>query len=160
MFSRFRKDQPAPPPSPPRRRSRRQGRAPAAGPPRSRGIRCAAAEAPPPPRPADKDRRRRQRILEIKSELHTRLLDNLNLAVVDSASEAELRAEIAAIAAEALAEMNVVLTSEERLQLNQDLFFEVKGLGPLEPLLKDDTVNDILVNGPQPVFVERAASWN
>ncbi|MCB1389510.1 MAG: CpaF family protein, partial [Rhodobacteraceae bacterium] len=104
----------------------------------------------------DKDRRRKQRILEVKSELHTRLLDNLNLAALDSASEAELRAEIAAISAEALSEINFALTSEERLSLNQDLYFEVRGLGPLEPLLKDDTVNDILVNGPNRVFVERA----
>ncbi|MBN8294410.1 CpaF family protein [Rhodobacter sp. NTK016B] len=103
----------------------------------------------------DKDRRRKQRILEVKSELHTRLLDNLNLAALDTASEAELRAEIASISAEALSEINFALTSEERLTLNQDLYFEVRGLGPLEPLLKDDTVNDILVNGPNRVFVER-----
>jgi pilus assembly protein CpaF len=104
----------------------------------------------------DKDRRRKQRILEVKSELHTKLLESLNLAVVDNASEAELRAEIASIAAEALSDINFALTSEERLQLNQDLFFEVRGLGPLEPLLQDETVNDILVNGPNRVFVERA----
>lgn len=119
-----------------------------------------ATHAPQPiaaqPAANDKDRRRRQRILEVKSELHTRLLDNLNLAALDSASEAELRAEIAAISAEALSEINFALTSEERLTLNQDLYFEVRGLGPLEPLLKDDTVNDILVNGPNRVFVERA----
>jgi len=48
------------------------------------------------------------------------------------------------------------LNREERATLNQDLFDEVTGLGPLEPLLKDDTINDILVNGPQQVFVERA----
>ncbi|MCL4676079.1 MAG: CpaF family protein [Pararhodobacter sp.] len=104
----------------------------------------------------DKERRRKQRIIEVKSELHNKLLENLNLAVVDNASEAELRAEIASIAAEALSDINFALTSEERLQLNQDLFFEVRGLGPLEPLLQDDTVNDILVNGPNRVFVERA----
>jgi pilus assembly protein CpaF len=104
----------------------------------------------------DKDRRRKQRILEIKSELHTRLLDNLNLAAIDGASESELRAEISSIAAEAMAEMSFSLTSEERLTLNQDLYHEVRGLGPLEPLLKDETVNDILVNGPNRVFVERA----
>ena len=108
------------------------------------------------PAPAnDKERRRKQRILEVKSELHTKLLENLNLAVLDNASEAELRAEISAIAAEALSEVNFALTSDERMQLNHDLFFEVRGLGPLEPLLKDDTVNDILVNGPNRVFVER-----
>jgi pilus assembly protein CpaF len=112
--------------------------------------------APAAAQPADKDRRRKQRILEIKSELHTKLLDSLNLAAIDSASEAELKAEIASISAEALSEMGFALTSEERMQLNQDLYFEVRGLGPLEPLLKDETVSDILVNGPHQVFVERA----
>ncbi|MCW1934650.1 CpaF family protein [Pararhodobacter zhoushanensis] len=115
----------------------------------------AAASIAAQPATNDKDRRRKQRILEVKSELHTRLLDNLNLAALDTASEAELRAEIAAISAEALSEINFALTSEERLSLNQDLYFEVRGLGPLEPLLKDDTVNDILVNGPNRVFIER-----
>jgi pilus assembly protein CpaF len=52
-------------------------------------------------------------------------------------------------------EMSVVLTKEERVGLNQDLYDEVMGLGPLEPLLKDDTINDILVNGPHRVFIER-----
>ena len=108
------------------------------------------------PAPAnDKDRRRKQRIFELKSELHSKLLENLNLAALDSASEAELMAEISAIAAEVLSEMNFALTGDERKQLNQDLYFEVRGLGPLEPLLKDDSVNDILVNGPNRVFVER-----
>lgn len=163
MFSRFRKDtptaatesravpthQPAPVMA---------SAAPAPTPAPKPVFKAMPAAAPIAAQPAanDKDRRRRQRILEIKSQVHTRLLDNLNLAALDSASEAELRAEIAAIAAEALAEMNFGLTGEERLQLTQDLYFEVRGLGPLEPLLKDDTINDILVNGPNRVFIERA----
>ena len=104
----------------------------------------------------DKEKKRRQRMGEIKQELHKRLLDNLNLAALDGASEQDLRSEISAIAGEALEEMAVVLNREERAILNQDLFDEVTGLGPLEPLLKDETINDILVNGPQQVFVERA----
>ncbi|MDH5797939.1 MAG: CpaF family protein [Paracoccaceae bacterium] len=105
--------------------------------------------------PVDKEKKRRQRMGEIKQELHKRLLDNLNLAALDTASEQELRGEISSIAGEALDEMAVVLNREERATLNQELFDEVTGLGPLEPLLKDETVNDILVNGPQQVFVER-----
>src|SRR5690606_34802077 len=104
---------------------------------------------------AEKERKRKQRLGEIKVELHKRLLENLNLAALEHASEADLRAEIAAIAAEALNEMSVVLNKDERQTLNQELYFEVMGLGPLEPLLKDDTINDILVNGPQRIFVER-----
>ena len=106
--------------------------------------------------PADKERKRKERLGEIKLELHKRLLDNLNLSALESATENDLRAEIVAISGEALDELGVVLNREERQTLNQDLYDEVTGLGPLEPLLKDDTVNDILVNGPQQVFVERA----
>ena len=103
----------------------------------------------------DKERKRKDRLQEIKLELHKSLLDNLNLAALDTASETELRTEINAIANESLEDMGIVLNREERQALSQDLFFEVTGLGPLETLLKDETVNDILVNGPQQIFVER-----
>jgi len=103
----------------------------------------------------DKEKRRKERLGEIKLELHKALLDNLNLAALESASEPELRAEINAIANESLEEMGIVLNRDERQTLSQDLFFEVTGLGPLETLLKDESVNDILVNGPQQIFVER-----
>ena len=103
----------------------------------------------------DKERKRKERMSELKVELHKRLLENLNLAALETAPEADLRSEIAAITSEALGEMSVVLNGSERATLNQELYDEVMGLGPLEPLLKDDTVNDILVNGPQQIFVER-----
>ena len=103
----------------------------------------------------DKEKKRKERLGEIKVELHKRLLENLNLAALESAPEANLRAEIAAIAGEALEEMSIVLNKEDRTTVNQELYDEVMGLGPLEPLLKDDTVNDILVNGPRQIFVER-----
>ncbi len=104
----------------------------------------------------DKDMKRRQRLDEIKTEMHSRLLDNLNLSALESAKENELRAEITSIVSEQLNELGIVLNREDRQTLNVELFDEVTGLGPLEPLLKDDTVNDILVNGPNRVFVERA----
>jgi pilus assembly protein CpaF len=105
--------------------------------------------------PADRERKRKERLSDIKIELHRRLLDNLNLSALEHASESDLRQEIASISAEALEEMSVVLNKDERSTLFQDLYDEVTGLGPLEPLLKDETINDILVNGPQQVFVER-----
>src|SRR5690606_15823047 len=95
---------------------------------------------------ADKDRKRKEKMSELKVELHKRLLDNLNLAALEHATEADLRQEIVSISAEALEDMSVVLNKEERQTLHQELYDEVMGLGPLEPLLKDDTVNDILVN--------------
>ncbi|MGH1356389.1 MAG: CpaF family protein [Thalassovita sp.] len=111
-----------------------------------------AAQAPA----ADKERKRKERLGEIKLELHRALLDNLNLGALETASEAELRAEISAISTEILEEKGIVLNREDRSTLNQELYDEVTGLGPLEALLKDDTVNDILVNGPQRIFVERS----
>ena len=108
------------------------------------------------PAPVDKELKRKQRMSDIKLELHRALLDNLNLAALEHASEQDLRQEINAISSEILAEKSIVLNREDRMTLNSELYDEVTGLGPLETLLKDDTVNDILVNGPQQIFVERA----
>jgi pilus assembly protein CpaF len=121
-----------------------------------RPVKPIAKAVPTTPVLSSKEEQRKLRMNKVKSDLHRRLLDNLNLSALDNASESELRSEINSIVAEALAEMDVVLNSEERATLNRDLFFEVMGLGPLEPLLQDDSVNDILVNGPKKVFVERA----
>lgn len=105
---------------------------------------------------ADKEKKRKERMGELKVELHKRLLDNLNLSALEHASESELRQEIVAISTEALEDMSMVLNKDERSNLFQELYHEVMGLGPLETLLQDDTVNDILVNGPQQIFVERS----
>jgi len=105
--------------------------------------------------PQDKERKRKDRLSEIKLDMHRALLDNLNLGALDTASEQDLREEISAITAEVLEERSIVLNREDRTILTQELYDEVRGLGPLETLLKDDTVNDILVNGPQQIFIER-----
>ncbi len=126
--------------------------APAANAVIRRPLKKKAAE----PAASDRERKRKERLGEIKIELHRELLENLNLAALESAGEAELRAEISAIASEVLETKNIVLNREDRSQLNKELYDEVTGLGPLEALLQDDTVNDILVNGPQQIFVERS----
>ncbi|MFN3845437.1 MAG: CpaF family protein [Paracoccaceae bacterium] len=105
---------------------------------------------------SDKEKKRKDKLMELKVELHKRLLDNLNLAALEKASESSLKQEIASITAEALDEMSVALNAQDRQILHQELYDEVMGLGPLETLLKDETVNDILVNGPKRIFVERA----
>ncbi len=104
----------------------------------------------------DKEKKRKEKMSELKVELHKRLLDNLNLAALEHASENDLKTEISAISTEALSEMSIALNATERTNLIQELYDEVMGLGPLEPLLKDETINDILVNGPKQIFVERA----
>ena len=118
-------------------------------------IAAVAAKAPADVAALDKERKRKERMSELKVELHKRLLENLNLAALENATEVNLKSEIMAISNEALEEMSVVLNKDDRAILFQDLYDEVMGLGPLEPLLKDETVNDILVNGPNRIFVER-----
>ncbi|MEL6126857.1 MAG: CpaF family protein [Pseudomonadota bacterium] len=103
----------------------------------------------------ERDAKRKARLLDIRMEIHRKLLETLNLSILDKVGEAELRREISAISREGLREQGLVLNSAEMEQLNSDLYDEVTGLGPLEPLLKDETVNDILVNGHKQVFVER-----
>lgn len=109
-----------------------------------------------PEKEISKEARRRQKLMEVRMDLHKTLLENLNLSALENASESDLRHEINAIAHEGVAEMGLVLNQTERNTLNQELYDEVTGLGPLEPLLKDDDVNDILINGHKQVFVERA----
>ena len=94
--------------------------------------------------------------LELKSDLHRALIERLNLAVIDKVQPEDLRREVAGLVNEVLAERNAPLRAEEFRQLVDDLMNEVLGLGPLEPLLADPSVNDILVNGHETVFVERA----
>jgi pilus assembly protein CpaF len=92
---------------------------------------------------------------ELKVELHQRLLDLINLSALDSMSRAQIEAETGTIIYEELAKQNHALNQLERKQLVSDVLDELLGLGPLEPLLKDPTITDILVNGHNKVFVER-----
>jgi pilus assembly protein CpaF len=154
VFSRFSKNPPpgrpgAPAPTPTTAAVEKPGIAARAPAPVSQK---AAAEA----LAADREKKRKERLTELKVAIHRRLLEDLNLSALESASEQQLKTEIASLAAEALDEMSVALNKDDRLALNQELYDEVMGLGPLEPLLKDETINDILVNGPKRIFVERA----
>jgi pilus assembly protein CpaF len=151
VFSRFSKTNPpgrsaAPPPPPVAEKPGIAQRAAAPVPQKT------AAEA----LAADREKKRKERLTELKVEIHKRLLEDLNLSAIEGATEQNLRQEIASLANEALDDMSVALNKEDRLALTQELYDEVMGLGPLEPLLKDETINDILVNGPKRLFVERA----
>ena len=93
--------------------------------------------------------------LDLKMLLHERLLEELNLSAIDKVPQADLRREVAAIVSDLLASESTALNAKEFGQLVDDLLDEVMGLGPLEPLLKDAGITDILVNGHGQVFVER-----
>ena len=92
---------------------------------------------------------------DLKVELHQRLLELINLSALDQMSHAQIEAEIGDIIREELAKQNHALNLVERKKLVADVLDELLGLGPLEPLLKDSTITDILVNNYQQVFVER-----
>ncbi|MGE5063423.1 MAG: CpaF family protein, partial [Myxococcales bacterium] len=92
---------------------------------------------------------------ELKVELHQRLLDLINLQALEQMSREQIQEEVGDIVAEELAKQNHALNHTERKQLVGDVLDELLGLGPLEPLLKDPTITDILVNGHARVFVER-----
>ncbi len=114
-----------------------------------------AAPAKAKPEGQSREERRAQKLMDIRLDMHTRLLENLNLGAIESASEQDLRREISAICADGLQEMGMVLTKEERVNLNAEMYDEVTGLGPLEPLLKDEDIADILINGPKQIFIEK-----
>ena len=93
---------------------------------------------------------------ELKVELHQRLIELINLQALEKMSRQQIEAEVGDIVAEELAKQNQALNQVERKQLLGDVLDELLGLGPLEPLLKDPTITDILVNGHDRVFVERS----
>lgn len=94
-------------------------------------------------------------LLELKISIHRSLLDKINLSALDKLPRLTIRTEVAEIIAEILAERKETLNRAEREALVDDVLDELLGLGPLEPLLQDESITDILVNGPKTVFVER-----
>lgn len=92
---------------------------------------------------------------ELKSQLHDRLLSRIDLDVMGSMKPDRLREELGVLVERLVAESGAALNAAERKRLIQDIQDEVLGLGPIEPLLSDPTVSDILVNGPRKVYVER-----
>ncbi len=95
------------------------------------------------------------RNLTLKVSIHRALLDRLNLSALEQLSHDQIQAEIGELVAELLESQRELLNSRERQALIAEVLDELLGLGPLEPLLKDDTITDILVNGFETVFVER-----
>lgn len=94
--------------------------------------------------------------IDLKARMHNSLLDKLNLAVIEKVEEETLRGEIGKHVTELLRAEGRAMRSEEVKLLVEELMHEVLGLGPLEPLLADPTINDILVNGHKQIFVERS----
>ncbi|MBA4764263.1 MAG: CpaF family protein [Erythrobacter sp.] len=97
----------------------------------------------------------REAMLDLKVSIHKALLDRLNLGMLDKTPVEQLKNQISAIMPELIADFDQPLNRQERENLLQEVVDELMGLGPLEPLLQDETITDILVNGHNTVFVER-----
>ncbi|RUU77088.1 CpaF family protein, partial [Mesorhizobium sp. M7A.T.Ca.TU.009.01.1.2] len=94
-------------------------------------------------------------LLTIKVELHRHLIDRFNLTALENASKDEILNEIRPIVREFVRARAVPLNARELDQLTSDTADEMLGLGPIEPLLKDDSITDILINTHKRVFIER-----
>ena len=94
-------------------------------------------------------------LLDLRVRVHRQLLERINLSILDKLSRQKVAEEISHIVAALLDEDGEVLNKSERATMVEEVLDELLGLGPLEPLLKDETITDILVNGHETVFVER-----
>ena len=93
---------------------------------------------------------------ELKRELHRKLIDRLDLEALELVTdERQVAAQIRQAVAELLRNETTPLSQSEREEMVDQVVYEVIGLGPIEPLFRDRTVSDILVNGPRDIYVER-----
>jgi hypothetical protein len=93
---------------------------------------------------------------QLKVSLHRRLIDRLDLAALERIDdEAVLVGQIRQAVGEFLRAEQTPLSASEREEVVEQIVYEVTGLGPLEPLFRDPTISDILVNGPKDCYVER-----
>jgi pilus assembly protein CpaF len=93
---------------------------------------------------------------ELKSGVHRDLISRVDLERVANQRDEYTRGQVLSVIQDLVANLKTPLSGRERERLSLEVLDEVFGLGPLEPLLQDPTINDILVNGPKQVYVERA----
>ena len=92
---------------------------------------------------------------ELKNRIHRHLIERIDLAKVDVLPRDVVEQQIRQVVEDLLADEETPLSRWERNQIILEIQHETFGLGPIEPLIRDPSVSDILVNGPQDVFVER-----
>src|SRR5690606_33068316 len=132
--------------------------APSAPPAQPRPAAPAAPPRAPAPPPAVNPVASEKRAAQAKavfSRIQMGLLERIDASAAAKLSRDELQRQIAELIAEIVAEEKLSVTSREQQELTVTLVDDMIGFGPLEPLLADETVNDIMVNGPYQVYVER-----
>src|SRR5690348_436247 len=98
----------------------------------------------------------RDKLLDAKVRLHRRLIEEINLSAIEKVSEGEVRRQISGLVSQYVLAERIALNAQELDSFVDEIIDEMTGLGPIEPLLKDPTINDILINGHECVYIERA----
>jgi len=98
---------------------------------------------------------RRDEYQELKRTIHRRLLDALDLTILSEMEDDEVKDQIRHVLAKLLEQAGVTFNRKERERCIQEILDEVVGFGPLEPLLQDPEISDILVNGAKQVYIEQ-----
>ncbi len=107
-----------------------------------------------PPKLAPGVAGREQVLLDLRLRLQDEVVGAFD-ALLDVADAADLRARVAAIVERVINLSQIGVTRDERLRLIDEVINEITGLGPLEPLLADDTITEVMVNGPKQIYIER-----
>lgn len=119
----------------------------------------AATSAPPPPSAALPARVKAEAaafdLLDAKLRVHAKLIDELDLSALDKLDDETMRRRVRGIIGEIIRKEEMALSSAEEVSFADAVMDEMTGLGPIEPLLKDDSIADILINGYNQVYVER-----
>jgi pilus assembly protein CpaF len=96
-----------------------------------------------------------EKLLDAKVRLHRRLIEEINLPALEKLAEEEIRGHVQQLVAQYVLAERLALNAQELGDFVSEILDEMRGLGPLEPLLKDPAVNDILINGHECVYIER-----
>ncbi len=133
--------------------------APAPAPARPAEEPPAASAVPVPAAPGRRRDRltdeRVKRFQDLKAGIHRKLVEQLDLTKLAREDNAELRQQVKQVVKALCEEANTLLNYNERERLVQEILDEAFGLGPLEALLSDPLISDIMINGPKQVYVER-----
>jgi pilus assembly protein CpaF len=97
----------------------------------------------------------KQRFLDAKVKLHRQLIEEINLSAIEKLPKHQLQQQVRELVSEFVLSDRLPLNAKELEDFSTELYDEMMGLGPVEPLLKDPTVTDILINTHEKIYVER-----
>src|SRR5215471_675614 len=115
-----------------------------------------AADAhPPAPAAPNSNPLLTDKFLDAKLRLHRRLIEEINLSALEKLPEEAMRKHVVQLVSQYIITERLALNAQELAEFVSEILDEMVGLGPLEPLLKDPTIADILINGHECIYVER-----